>query len=264
MKHSIVLSFILMLSMGLAAQNPSDSTYTSVASSSSKNQQVQSYSGGFGHFTTGIGWITPKDLIDHLQSPDVLGPGFAWDNAGISAGGEGFAEIHNLIIGGGGYAMYIQDMESVNGIARFSYGGGFVKVGYVPLQTPRHFLSVNAGFGGGVMYVGIENTTTDRPIYFSANVPVLPLQDKDYFRGYLQYDLSVSSKVIATKIDPNRRKFGGVMFGLDLGANFGIPVDTWRDEYGTVSGIPSPGTVISPYLRLTIGGGGFRKFYAYQ
>ena len=52
------------------------------------------------------------------------------------------------------------------------------------------------------------------------------------------------------------------MFGLDLGATIALPVDTWRDDVGTVTGIPSPGSFVSPYLRLTIGGGGFRKHYA--
>ena len=222
-----------------------------------------SYSGGYGHFFTGIAWIEPNDLIEHLQSPDVLGSSFVWDNVGINAGFEGFAEIHNLIVGGGGFATYIQNMESDLGITRFSFGGGYAKVGYVMYQVPRYFLALNAGFGGGVMYVGIENTSEDTPIYFSENFPVFPNQDKDYFRGYLLYDLSLSNKLIATHIDNNRRKFGGVMFGLDLGATLGVPVDTWRDDEGSVTGIPSPGTVISPYLRLTIGGGGFRKHYPY-
>ena len=55
-----------------------------------------------------------------------------------------------------------------------------------------------------------------------------------------------------------------LMLGLDLGATIGIPIDTWRDDFGPVSGIPSPGTVVSPYLRLTLGGGGFRKHMPVQ
>lgn len=223
-----------------------------------------SYSGGYGHFFTGLGWIEPKDLVNHLQSPEVFGPSFTWDNTGISTGVEGFAEIHNLLVGGGGYALYVENMESDLGVTRFSFGGGYAKIGYVAYQKPRYFMSVNAGFGGGVMYVGIENTSESTPIFFSSNVPVLPNQDKDYFRGYLLYDLSISNKLIATHIDNNRRKYGGLMFGLDLGASFGLPVDTWRDDDGSVTGIPSPGNVISPYLRLTIGGGGFRKHYPLQ
>ena len=112
------------------------------------------------------------------------------------------------------------------------------------------------------MYVGIENTSDQTPIYFSSNDPVLPRGDEDYFRGYLLYDLAVNNKFIATKINQSSRKFGGLMFGLDLGATIALPVDTWRDDVGTVTGIPSPGSFVSPYLRLTIGGGGFRKHYA--
>ena len=239
---------------------PAANTYTQPA----PMPKPLSYSGGYGYFFTGMGWMEPSDLVSHLKSNDVLGPSFVWENMGISTGIEGFAEIHNLLVGGGGYGIYIENMESDRGTTRLSFGGGYVKVGYVAYQQPRYFLSVNAGFGGGVMYVGIENTSESTPIWFSSTIPVLPKQDKDYFRGHLLYDLSITNKLIATYIDDNRRKYGGLMFGLDVGATFGLPVDTWRDDNGSVSGIPSPGNFVSPYLRLTIGGGGFRKHYPLQ
>jgi hypothetical protein len=222
------------------------------------SSQPISYSGGYGHFFTGPAWIEPTDLINHLQSPEVFGPSLKWTSTSITTGGEGFAELHRLLIGGGGFGLIVQNMEADNGTVRFAFGGGYAKVGYALLQNPRYFLSFLAGFGGGVMYVGIENNSDDTPVFFSSNEPVFPNEEQDYFRGYLLYDLAISNKMIATTIKPNSRNFGGFMLGLDLGATIGIPVDTWRDDFGTVSGIPSPGTVVSPYLRLTIGGGGFR------
>jgi hypothetical protein len=223
-----------------------------------------SYSGGFGHFFTGPAWIQPQDLIDHLQSPEVFGSSFNWDNLAITTGAEGMAEIHNLLVGGGGFGLLVQNMSADSGTVRFAFGGGYAKVGYVLMQNPRYFLSFTAGFGGGAMYVGIENLSEETPVYFSSQTPVSAGEDKDYFRGYLLYDLAINNKLIATYISPNARKFGGLMLGLDLGATIGIPVDTWRDDFGAVSGIPSPGTVVSPYLRLTIGGGGFRKHMPVQ
>lgn len=217
------------------------------------------FSGGYGHFFTGVAWMTPSDLVNHLQSPEVFGSSFNWENVAINTGFEGFAEIHRLLVGGGGFGQTTQNMEADSGVLRFAYGGGYAKVGYVVFQEPRYFASVMAGFGGGVMYVGVENTSEETPIYFSSNQPVFPRGDQDYFHAYLLYDFAINNKFIATKINQQSRKFGGLMFGLDLGATVGIPVDTWRDDFGAVSGIPSPGTVFSPYLRLTIGGGGFRK-----
>ena len=223
-----------------------------------------SYSGGFGHFFTGPAWIQPQDLVDHLQSPEVFGSSFNWDNLAITTGFEGMAELHNLLVGGGGFGLLVQNMTADSGTVRFGFAGGYAKVGYVLTQNPRYFLSFTAGFGGGAMYVGIENLSEETPVYFSSQIPVFPGGDKDYFRGILLYDLALNNKLIATYISPNARKFGGFMLGLDLGATIGIPIDTWRDDSGSVSGIPSPGTVISPYLRLTMGGGGFRKHYPPQ
>ena len=273
----LTFGFFLLMTGHLLAQSTQDTVPTQpappppaaqvtqpVQASQTTQTQVQKasdFSGGYGHFFTGMGWIEPSDLISHLQSPEVFGSSFVWDNVAINTGIEGYAEIHRLLVGGGGFGLITQNMESDRGVLRFGFGGGYAKIGYVVYQQPRYFASLMAGFGGGVMYVGIENTSDQTPIYFSSNTPVLPRGDEDYFRGYLLYDLAVNNKFIATKINQNSRKFGGLMFGLDLGATIALPVDTWRDDVGTVTGIPSPGSFVSPYLRLTIGGGGFRKHY---
>lgn len=273
----LLLSFTMLLSIsGLMYSQTPDSIAPTVAPTVAQPTQgtqgtqpmetfkATDFSGGYGHFFTGVGWIEPADLVSHLQEPDVLGATFSWDNVAINTGIEGYAEIHRLLVGGGGFGLLTQNMDADNGVLRFGFGGGYAKVGYVVYQQPRFFSSLMAGFGGGVMYVGIENTSDQTPIYFSSNTPVLPKGDEDYFRGYLLYDLAVNNKFIATQINQNSRKFGGLMFGLDAGATIGIPVDTWRDDSGSVTGIPSPGTFVSPYLRLTIGGGGFRKHMPYR
>src|SRR6187431_914723 len=173
-----------------------------------------SYSGGFGHFFTGPAWIPPQDLVDHLQSPEVFGSSFNWDNLAITTGFEGMAELHNLLVGGGGFGLLVQNMTADSGTVRFGFAGGYAKVGYVLTQNPRYFLSFTAGFGGGAMYVGIENLSEETPVYFSSQIPVFPGGDKDYFRGILLYDLALNNKLIATYISPNARKFGGFMLGL--------------------------------------------------
>lgn len=257
MKNYLFIVFCLLVFSQPVFSQVQDSTST-------QPLKVTDFSGGYGHFFTGVGWIEPADLVSHLQEPDVLGAAFNWDNVAINTGIEGFAEIHRLLVGGGGFGLLTQNMEAETGVLRFGFGGGYAKVGYVVYQQPSFFTSLMAGFGGGVMYVGIENSSDTDPIYFSSNEPIYPNGDEDYFRGYLLYDLAVNNKFIATQINPSSRKFGGLMFGLDLGATIGIPVDTWRDDEGAVTGIPSPGTFLSPYLRLTIGGGGFRKHMPYR
>lgn len=249
---------MLMLATNVNAQFATDSIRQPGVRTTSSGGNV-SYSGGYGHFFTGLAWITPDDLVNHLGSPEVFGSSFKWNNTAITAGAEGYAELHRLLVGFGAFGMLVEDMEADSGTARFAHGGALVKVGYAIYQNPKYFLSLTAGFGGGLMYVGIDNESSQTPIYFSSNEPVFPRQDQDYYRGYLMYELAVGNKFIATTVYPGSKRFGGFMIGLDLGATFGFPVDTWRDDNSSVTGIPNPGTAISPFIRLTIGGGGFRK-----
>src|SRR4030095_1960109 len=186
--------------------------------------QSYDYTGGYGHFFTGPAWLKPNDLIDHLQKPEVLGPSFDWNNIGITSGAEGLAEIHQLLVGGGGFGTVIQNMTADSGTVRCGNGGGYLKGGYGLHQTNKYFLSLTAGFGGGVLYVGIENNSVSTPIYFSSQIPILPRGEADYFNAYLLYDVALANKLIATPINPDHKSFGGFMLGLDLGATIGVPV----------------------------------------
>lgn len=251
-KHFILFAGLILLATSpIGAQN-------TPASDDASTTDIISYSGGYGHFFTGPAWANPKDLIDHLGSPEVMGSSFKWNNSGFTVGAEGYAELHRLLVGFGGFGMTVSDMEADGGTVRFAHGGGLVRAGYAVFQKPKYFLSLIAGFGGGITYVGIDNTS-DSPIYFSSTEPIAPGKDKEYYRAYLMYDLTLGNKLIATRVYPNSRRFGGFMVGLDLGATFGFPIDIWRDDNSSVTGIPSPGTIISPFIRLTVGGGGFRK-----
>ena len=241
MKHFIISILILCLSYFHATS------------------QSTGYSGGFGHFFTGPAWLEPTKLIDHFKSPEVLGPTFQWHEIGIHTGGEGFAEFNRLLIGGGGFGTVLPVMESDIGRVRFGQGGGYVKVGYVLHQTDYYFLSLGTGFGGGATYTGVKNTSENRDVFFDDDQPIRPGQEEDYFMGYLLYDFSIANKFLASGSKKNKQKIGGFMLGLDLGATLTIPVDDWRTDYNETVDAPSPGTIFSPYLRLTIGGGGFRK-----
>jgi len=254
-----ILFAVAIIFSFLPAINAQSSDSTGLSTGNIEPEKSISYSGGYGHFFTGIAWVNPSDLVNHLRSPEVFGSSLKWNNMGVTAGAEGYAELHRLLIGFGAFGMMVQDMEADSGTTRFAHGGALVKVGYAIYQNPKYFLSVMAGFGGGLLYVGIDNESSQTPIYFSSNEPVLPRKDQDYYRGYVMYDLAIGNKFIATTVSPNSKRYSGFMIGLDLGATFGFPVDTWRDDNSSVTGIPNPGNIFSPFIRLTIGGGGFRK-----
>ncbi len=111
---------IIFITGQLFSQTVPDTTPTATTQPANpvgaeKPQKATDFSGGFGHFYTGVGWIEPSDLVSHLQSTEVMGSTFAWDNVAINTGIEGFAEIHRLLVGGGGFGLITQTWSRIKG-----------------------------------------------------------------------------------------------------------------------------------------------------
>ena len=222
--------------------------------------QSSLFTGGYGHFFTGPFWFSPPELQDYLSSPGVLGSSLEWKDVGLGAGGEGFAEIRGLLIGGGGFGMLLPSMAADSGTAWVGFGAGYFKTGYVVHQSGRQFLSAMAGFGVGGIGTNIKNNSEVNSIGFDEQEPVPPGDERAYGIGYALFDVGLSYKVVASGARAEERgRYGGFMIGLDLGTWFGLRMDEWRYDGEATSRIPSPAHFFSPYIRLTIGGGSFRK-----
>jgi hypothetical protein len=208
----------------------------------------------------GPGWFAPNEFTDYLQQPSVLGASLDWRNLGISAGGEGFAEIRGLLIGGGGYGLALPSMRSDSGTAWVAVGAGYFKTGYVFYQTGRQFAAFTVGLGAGGIGTNIKNNSKSTPILFDTEDPIDPGDEKAYAIGYAMFDFGVSFKGVASsRSGEERGRYSGFMFGIDAGTWLGVRMDEWRYDGDATSRIDSPGNFFSPYIRLTIGGGGFRK-----
>jgi hypothetical protein len=222
--------------------------------------QSSFFRGGYGHFGIGPGWFSPDDFTGYLRRPEVMGQSLEWKNTGISAGGEGFAELRGLLIGGGGFGTVLPAMRSDSATAWVGVGGGYVKTGYVFRQTGRQFAAITAGFGAGGIGTNIKNNSRVRSISFDTEDPIGPRDEKAYAIAYALFDLGLSYKIVASSdAGEQRGRYSGFMFGIDLGTWLGIRMDEWRHDGEATSRIDSPDNFTSPYIRITIGGGGFRK-----
>lgn len=211
--------------------------------------------GGFGHFYTGPSFYQVGELRGYLESASVLNTTIP-KRAGTIAGGEGFALLGRFLIGGGGFGEGVQRHTTDSARLDISFGGGYFKFGYVFCYKNYNFCYAYSGIGWGGLNVHLENLSNENSIVFNRRVPLGPGFKRDYSLAFNFYEFGVSGKHLFVSTD--QEGDGGFMLGLDLGCNIMLPTGDWlADEDEVVSGPPVPRASLNPYLRLTIGGGGF-------
>jgi hypothetical protein len=172
-------------------------------------------------------------------------------------GGEGAGLLGRFIIGGGGFGQNVARQTTDSFRANLSYGAGYFKFGYILIYTDNNFGYVYGGIGGGGLNVRLENLSDEAQMRFNHRAPLKPGFKADYTLPTTFYDLGFSYKRMFMSARASGGE-GGFMLGLDLGCSIAVPTDGWqgtKDE--VVSGPTNPGAFLNPYLRLTIGGGGF-------
>lgn len=211
-------------------------------------------SGGFGHFFQGPSYFMPNKLVDYLESPAVLNAPISL-RMGTTSGGEGAALLGSFLVGGGGFvqnsARHLTDSTRM----QLSIGGGYFKFGYALVRCNHNLVYVYSGLGWGAMELRLENFSKDSGIRFDDDAAIAPGYRRQYELNLNYYDIGLSFKRIATS---RKKTYGGFMFGIDLGAFITQSTSEWytsNDEI--ISGPPEPRMGLNPYVRITIGGGGF-------
>ncbi len=211
-------------------------------------------SGGFGHFFQGPSYYMPGGLINYLESREVLGAPVS-GRAGTISGGEGVALLGKFIVGGGGFSQTSARHLTDSTRMQLSMGGGYFKFGYALVSCNHNLVYVYGGLGWGAMTLRLDNFSKDSGIRFDDDAAIAPGFRREYQLDLNYYDLGVSFKRIATS---RKRTYGGFMFGIDMGAFITQSTSEWYTSSDQIiSGPPEPRMALSPYVRITIGGGGF-------
>jgi hypothetical protein len=223
----------------------------------STGQDIIISGGGAGHFMTGPAFILNKNVTDYLKKPTVLGPSYDGVPLAMQIGGEGYAMINKFIIGGGGFALAGFESNAGHGTVTIGGAGGYFKSGYRFWTRKASFMTVNTGVGAFGCSVDLENMTDENGIAFNKTNPIAVGEKRSYSFGGALFDLSLGFKSMAMgSMDENG--FGGFLLGVDAGCMLNVPVGEWKaDNENTIQGPPGPGLVTIPFIRLTLGGGGF-------
>jgi len=204
---------------------------------------------------TGPSWVFSQKVNDYLSEPYIMGASYSPTNLGIQAGGEGFAMIHRVLIGGGGYGIsqFTQSADSASLVQ--GSGGGYFKVGYVFWSKQKTFMTTNLGIGGFGSSYEITNQKSKNGIYFNEEFPIRTGETKTYSYAGSLFDFTYGIKTLIT--GKNMNSHGGFMLGFDAGCLLNVATGSWSGDEDNIIGPPSPGVTTIPYIRLTIGGGGF-------
>lgn len=212
--------------------------------------------GGFGHFFMGPGVFMPGELGDYLERSDVLNTPIS-PRAGSMVGGEGAGLLGRAIIGGGGFGQTISRITTDSLRSELSFGAGYFRFGYMLMYRNAGFSYVYGGIGWGGLAARIENHSDEKDINFNHRAPLKPGTKAEYSLPTTFYDLGISYKRILSS-NKSKDGEGGFILGIDLGCSLINPDFDWQGpKEELVSGPPVPGVFINPYLRITIGGGGF-------
>ncbi len=198
------------------------------------NAQNNRIYGGGGWFWLQYGGLMGlKPLADGLKAQGLSDQMPA---GGIALGGGGGGYLGRVHIGGEGGSFLGKDVGG---------GGGWFRLGYL-FPLGNNFLIMPVGMiGGGGLSFRIRERGAGVPFnqIGTATLPVRSLEAGGPITGG------------ALEVQKN---FGGFVLGLSVGYLSGLRWGDWETEEGVkVSGAPriTPGI---PYLRLQIGGGGWR------
>ncbi len=194
--------------------------------------------GGVGYWLTGFGNASFSSLNDSLQAAGFpVAASSGWLN-----GGEGYALINNVLIGGGGFGISLGESSAGSYVGRASFGAGYFSLGYALAVKESWLLFTTMGLGGGgwSMYIHEPRTGT------YGDLLQQPGQYLHITAG------GVFTRVALTALWNTR----WLLVGLHAGLGY-----LWNLHQEINENTPSTGPPLSQpmaWVGVTLGGGGWR------
>lgn len=217
---------------------------------------AQQLRGGFGHAFVGTAFNVSPGIQNDLGSSSLLGNDLQLNHFARVAGGGGYGLIGGkVLLGGSGYGYQVADATN-RGQATLSVGGGFVNVGYLIVQRDNLLAFPYFGMGGNGMRLKIKNGTSDN-VFDLGNKTINPGRYLNLNSAGLSFEIGYSMQFLTFSLAEDGGH-GGLMIGLQAGAYIFSGLEDWHEQNSDdlVASL-SATSAFSPYVRLTIGGGGF-------
>jgi len=189
-----------------------------------------------------------------LAQTSAVGAGYDVAPTGLVLGGGGGMLWGRAWLGGKGYGLFVDAVDSNTATTSLSGGGGGGELGYAVVATDRWLVIPFFGLGGFGYSVHVTNTSSAAmPIYARESIPAGA--EAAYSAGFMTGELGVR----VTRLLPLGRSAtgkGGFVLGAELGYTSSLQRGAWESNRGVAS--PESAELRGGYFRLVIGGGGFQ------
>ncbi len=216
-------------------------------------------SASFAQYSFGTHFHHPNRMTEYLEQDDILGPSYSSSINTYSFGSEISIFVGRVMLGIGGTAMTNLHGYSSKGSTNLRMGGVYAKTGYMFLR--RKYSNVYAFTGFGIMdnTLDLHNSSDSSRLYFDERQPVRPGPRGTYKMDCFLIDMGIAFKTLAIRFEEETEKDsrGGLLLGLEAGCLLFMPADGWKSNHTTLEGIPGGKPYLTPYIKLTIGTGGF-------
>jgi len=217
---------------------------------------AQPIRGGFGYGFFGPLYNLSPTIENDLKVPSLLGDGLHLNGVTMLGGGGGYGLLNNnILLGGSGFGYKISDATE-RGQATFSQGGGFINFGYLHFTKKSMMGFPYFGIGACGMNLELRNDTPD-DIFNLGSVTIVPGQSMSFSSASIGLEIGYSIMLLTFPTEEIGNQ-GGFMVGLQAGSYYFSGIENWHEQ-GTDNVVPtfSKPYSLSPYIRITIGGGGF-------
>jgi hypothetical protein len=215
----------------------------------------QEIRGGFGHGYFGAGLNLSPAIQRDLRAQSLLGSDLQLNRVAVFGGGGGYGVVgRKLLLGGSGVGFKTSDATE-RGEATISTGGGFINFGYLTTIKNNSIAYPYVGIGGNGIKLNVKNSTGESMNI--GNQTIGPGESIKLNSGGLSFEAGYAFKFLTFSLE-EEGSHGGLMLGIQAGTYIFTGLSDWRVE-STDDMIPSFSRAysFSPYIRLTIGGGGF-------
>ena len=219
---------------------------------------AQNLRGGFGHAYFGTAFNLSPNIQSDLEVSSLLGKDLQLNRLAKFGGGGGYGLFAGrILLGGSGFGYEVSD-GTVRGQATVTMGGGFVNLGYLVTVKDNLLSFPYIGVGGNGMKLKLKNNTSDESFTIGSKT-IAPGSTMNFQAGGISFEAGYAVKFLTFSTN-EPGSHGGLMIGLQAGTYLFTGISDWHEERSDDM-IPTFSTAyaFSPYLRITIGGGGFKS-----
>jgi hypothetical protein len=183
-----------------------------------------------------------------LAQPSAVGAGYDAAPTGLVFGGGGGGLYRRLWVGGKGFGLAVDTVNTSHGTTSLSGGGGGFELGYAVIASEEWLVVPFVGGGGFGYSLKVQNTNT-RPLSFASGDPIPVDGQAKYTAGFLTGEIGIRASRLILWGD------GGLMVGAEIGYLSALQRAAWESSSGVA---PAEGAELrGGYFRLLVGGGGF-------